>query len=88
MSVLLLCSRETGFVPAFDNYDGVEISDPLSKEVKRYIDEGKTTPWVMDGFPSGFEAKSAADFQGYFSGEYTFDEMVEHLKADFKDLKK
>lgn len=77
-----------GFVPAFDNYDGVEISDPLSKEVKRYIDEGKTTPWVMDGFPSGFEAKSAADFQGYFSGEYTFDEMVEHLKADFKDLKK
>ena len=77
-----------GFVPAFDNYDGVEISDPLSKEVKRYIDEGKTTPWVMDGFPSGYEAKSAADFQGYFSGEYTFDEMVEHLKADFKDLKK
>ena len=77
-----------GCVPAFDNYDDVEISDPLSKEVKRYIDEGKTTPWVMDGFPSGFEAKSAADFQGYFSGEYTFDEMVEHLKADFKDLKK
>lgn len=77
-----------GFVPAFDNYDGVEISDPLSKEVKRYIDEGKTTPWVMDGFPSGYEAKSAADFQAYFSGEYTFDEMVEHLKADFKDLKK
>lgn len=77
-----------GFVPAFDNYDGVEISDPLSKEVKRYIDEGKTTPWVMDGFPSGYETKAAADFQGYFSGEYTFDEMVEHLKADFKDLKK
>ena len=77
-----------GFVPAFDNYDDVEISDPLSKEVKRYIDEGKTTPWVMDGFPSGYETKAAADFQGYFSGEYTFDEMVEHLKADFKDLKK
>lgn len=77
-----------GFVPAFDNYDDIEISDPLSKEVKRYIDEGKTTPWVMDGFPSGYETKAAADFQGYFSGEYTFDEMVEHLKADFKDLKK
>ena len=77
-----------GCVPAFKNYDGVEISDPLSKEVKRYIDEGKTTPWVMGGFPSGYETKAAADFQGYFSGEYTFDEMVEHLKADFKDLKK
>ncbi|EEA80791.1 hypothetical protein CLONEX_03322 [[Clostridium] nexile DSM 1787] len=49
----------------------------MSKEVKRYIDEGKTLPWVMGGFPSGYEPKAAADFQGYFSGEYTFDQMVD-----------
>lgn len=79
---------EFGFVPAFSNYEDIEISDPLSKEVKRYIDEGKTLPWVMGGFPSGYEPKAAADIQGYFSGEYTFDQMVEHLKADFADLKK
>ena len=58
------------------------------KEVKRYIDEGKTLPWVMGGFPSGYEPKAAADFQGYFSGEYTFDQMVDQLKADFVELKK
>ena len=68
-------------------YD-VEITDTLSKEVKRYIDEGKTLPWVMGGFPSGYEPKAAADFQGYFSGEYTFDQMVDQLKADFVELKK
>lgn len=52
------------------------------------IDEGKTLPWVMGGFPSGYEPKAAADFQGYFSGEYTFDQMVDQLKADFVELKK
>ena len=48
----------------------------------------KTLPWVMGGFPSGYEPKAAADFQGYFSGEYTFDQMVDQLKADFVELKK
>lgn len=80
--------NDFGFVPAFNNYDDVEITDTLSKEVKRYIDEGKTLPWVMGGFPSGYEPKAAADFQGYFSGEYTFDQMVDQLKADFVELKK
>lgn len=42
----------------------------------------------MGGFPSGYEPKAAADFQGYFSGEYTFDQMVDQLKADFVELKK
>ena len=42
----------------------------------------------MGGFPSGYEPKAAADFQGYFSGEYTFDQMVDQLKADFFELKK
>ena len=83
-----LVVNELGFVPAFKNYEGIEISDPLSQEVKRYIDAGKTTSWVMGGFPSGFEPKAAADFQGYFSGEYSFDDMISHLKADFKELKK
>lgn len=76
-----------GFVPAFKNYEGIEITDPLSQEVKRYIEEGKTMPWVMGGFPSGYEPQAAADIQGYFSGEYTFDEMIEQLKADFAELK-
>lgn len=79
--------KEFGFVPAFSNYDDIEITDPLSKEVKKYIDAGKTMPWVMGGFPSGYEPQAAADIQGYFSGEYTFDELVEKLKADFVELK-
>ena len=78
---------DCGFIPAFTNYDGIEISDPLSKEVQRYINEGKTMPWVMNGFPSGYETQSAADFQGYFNGDYDWNGCVEKLKKDFKELK-
>lgn len=76
-----------GFIPAFTNYDEIEISDPLSKEVQRYINEGKTMPWVMGGFPSGYETQAAADFQGYFNGDYDWSGCVEKLKKDFKELK-
>ena len=79
-NVSLICSTHCGQVKL--------VLDGLLDSLEGYMDEGKTTPWVMGGFPSGYETKAAADFQGYFSGEYTFDEMVEHLKADFKDLKK
>lgn len=82
-----IVTEKLGFVPAFTNYEGFEPTDPLSQEVMRYISEGKTMPWVMGGFPSGYETQAAADFQGYFNGEYTFDQMVEKLKADFKELK-
>ena len=38
------------------------LNDPLVGFVidQRYIDEGKTLPWVMGGFPSGYEPKAAA----------------------------
>ncbi len=83
---IMIPPKGTG--PSAETETDVEITDTLSKEVKRYIDEGKTLPWVMGGFPSGYEPKAAADFQGYFSGEYTFDQMVDQLKADFVELKK
>ena len=44
-------------------------------------------PWVMNGFPSGYETQSAADFQGYFNGDYDWNGCVEKLKKDFKELK-
>ncbi len=37
----------------------------------------------MGGFPSGYEPKAAADSQGYFSGEYTFDQMVDRFESRF-----
>lgn len=78
---------ELGCLPAFDNYDGIEITDTLSAVVKRYIDEGKTMPWTYGGWPAGFEPAAAASIQGYLSGDKTWEECVEAIKADWASLR-
>lgn len=79
--------NEMGCIPAFNNYDGIEITEPLSAAVKRYMDEGKTMGWTMSGWPSGFEPASAAEFQAYLGGDMTWDECVEAVKKDWASLR-
>lgn len=76
-----------GYIPAFDNYDGIEITDPLSASIMEYVRAGKTMPWVFGGFPSGYEGQSAADIQSYISGAVNWDECVQMLKEDWAKLK-
>lgn len=80
--------QELGYIPAFVNYDGIEITDSLSASIIRYVSEGKIMPWVFGGFPSGYEAQSASRIQAYISGLTTWDECVEALKSDWIELKK
>lgn len=79
--------EELGCIPAFDNYDGLEQNNALSQAVVRYIDAGKTMPWVFSGYPNGYEARAAADIQGYFAGDLTWEQCIEAMKADWKDLR-
>lgn len=79
--------NEMGCIPAFNNYDGIEITEPLSAAVKRYMDAGKTMNFTMSGWPSGFEPASAAEFQAYLSGDMTWDECVEAVKKDWASLR-
>ena len=76
-----------GFIPAFDNYDNVSISDPLSAEVKRYVDAGKTIPWVFSGQPSGWDSKVAANIQNYLAGNMTWDEVIAQNIADWESMR-
>ena len=76
-----------GFIPAFDNYDNVSISDPLSAEVKRYVDAGKTIPWVFSGQPSGWDSKVAANIQNYLAGSMTWDEVIAQNIADWESMR-
>lgn len=79
--------NEMGCLPAFNNYDGIEITEPLSAAVKRYMDEGKIMNWTMSGFPSGFEPASAAEFQAYLGGDMTWEECIEAVKNDWASLR-
>lgn len=76
-----------GFIPAFDNYDDVEVSDPLSKAVMEYMADGKTIPWVFAGGPSGWDSKFAAGVQSYLSGSAEWDEVLEQAKEAWSDMR-
>lgn len=79
--------EELGCIPAFDNYDGLEQNNALSQAVVRYIEEGKTMPWVFSGYPNGYEARAAASVQGYFAGDMTWEQCIDTMKTDWKELR-
>ena len=79
--------NDLGFIPAFDNYDDVTISDLLSAEVMRYVDAGKTIPWVFSGQPSGWDSKVAANIQNYLAGSMTWDEVIAQNIADWESMR-
>lgn len=76
-----------GFIPAFDNYEDIEISDPLSKEVMRYMSDKKTFPWVFAGGPTGWDSKVAANIQAYLSGDMDWSEALEQSKTAWSDMR-
>lgn len=75
------------FIPPFTNYEGIEPQDALSKEVKRYADEGKTLPWVLRGFPTDWGLNVGGSVQKYLSGDITWDQVTEEAKEAWKDAR-
>ncbi|MGN0424182.1 MAG: ABC transporter substrate-binding protein [Acetatifactor sp.] len=79
--------NELSLIPAFDNYDGIEIVDPLSAEVMRYMSAGKTIPWVFSGQPSGWDSNVAANIQAYFAGSMTWDQVIAQSRKDWEAMR-
>ncbi|WP_442601973.1 ABC transporter substrate-binding protein [Paenibacillus sp. KN14-4R] len=73
------------FIPAYDGYDTAKISDPISKEIYKYAQEGKTIGWVFMGYPSAWGMdKLGADIQQYVSGKLTWDQLIQNAKNTWK----
>ena len=80
---------ELGFIPPFTNYDDLEPEDPLSKAVKKYAENSKTIPWVFTGFPHAWgQEVFGVNVQRYFSGEMTWDEIVNDAKLKWEEARK
>lgn len=73
------------FVPAYDGFDTSKISDPISREVYKYSQEGKTSSWVFMGYPSAWGMdKLGADIQQYVSGKLPWEQLVQNAKDSWK----
>lgn len=77
------------FIPAYKDYDTSKISDPLSKEIYKYSEEGKTTAWVFKAYPTGYTDDAlGAYLQDYLTGKLTFDEAVKKSQDAWEKARK
>ena len=83
--------NDFNFIPAYSGYesDDLQPKDPLAKDVAKFTQDGKTMPWVFMGYPTGFgEEQFGPLVQKYFSGELTWDQVVDQAKKDWTESRK
>ncbi|WP_313892135.1 ABC transporter substrate-binding protein [Psychrobacillus sp.] len=69
------------FIPAYEGYDSSKISDPLSKDVYEYAEQGKTIGWAFMGYPTGWgQDELGVQIQKYLSDEASWEEVVDATK--------
>lgn len=79
------------FIPAYKGYEVAELQpkDPLAAAILKYSQEGKTTPWVFMGYPTGWGMdKLGANIQKYVAGEMPWDKLVEEAKTTWAEARK
>lgn len=79
------------FIPAYKGYEAAELQpkDPLAAAILKYSQEGKTTPWVFMGYPTGWGMdKLGANIQKYVAGEMPWDKLVEEAKTTWAEARK
>lgn len=83
--------EDFNFIPAFKGYEDASLQpkDPLSADVLKYSNEGKTMPWVFMGYPSGWgENVVGADVQKYLDGSMSWEDLVKNAQDTWaKDRK-
>ncbi len=78
--------NDFNFIPAYEDYDTSQISDPLSQEIYEYSEEGNTSGWVFLGYPTGFSEDTFGDnVQQYISGDITWEEAIDNSKAYWEE---
>ena len=79
------------FIPAYKGYEAAELQpkNPLAAAILKYSQEGKTTPWVFMGYPTGWGMdKLGANIQKYVAGEMPWDKLVEEAKTTWAEARK
>ncbi|MTK10901.1 MAG: carbohydrate ABC transporter substrate-binding protein [Clostridiaceae bacterium] len=77
------------FIPALKGYEKLQPKDALGAAVNRYVQAGKTTPWVFMGYPTGWGQKVLGlEIQKYLSGEEKWEDLVKNSQAKWAEMRK
>lgn len=71
----------------YDNYGDYPVQNPISAAGNAYAEEGKTTPLVFGGYPSGWSDRLGADIQSYLAGSMSWEQVIENAKTNWKELR-
>lgn len=76
-------TEEFKFIPAYEGYEDLEISDPISQEIYNYAKDGNTLGWVFLGAPTNWtEGALGIAAQEYIAGNITWEEVEQQaIKA-------
>ncbi|WP_315118232.1 ABC transporter substrate-binding protein [uncultured Clostridium sp.] len=73
------------FIPPFKGYENFQPKDSLGAAVNRYAQEGKTSPWVFMGYPTGWGMDVLGqEVQKYLAGEVQWDEAIKTAQAKWE----
>lgn len=72
-------------VPAYKGFDAADLSDPLSKDTYKYIEDGKTQGIVFGGFATDWATNNmATELQKYVAGKESWDKAISNAKDAWK----
>lgn len=80
-------TNDLGFIAPFDTFKDEKPSDPLSKEVIKWManKDVQNIPWIFQAFPSqAFKDKFSADLLEYIQGNMKWDEVVKSVKETWE----
>lgn len=82
-----MCVNVMNYNLPFDNLEDYPVQNVISADGNQYAAEGRVTPIVCGGFPSGFQDAFGAEVQSYIAGTQTWEETVEKAKTAWTELR-
>lgn len=75
------------FIPPFKTLDASLVSNPLARDLLKYMSEGKTLSMMYLGTPTGWKSYTGEKLQEYFTGR-SWEDCMDDLKAKWTELAK
>jgi raffinose/stachyose/melibiose transport system substrate-binding protein len=77
------------FIPALKGYEKLQPKDALGAAVKRYVEAGKTSPWVFMGYPTGWgQDVLGKEIQKYLAGDEKWEDLIKNCQDKWAEMRK
>lgn len=77
------------FIPPFTGYEKFPAQDSLGRDIMKYQQEGKTTPWIFMGYPTNWgQQVLGVNIQKYLAGDMTWEQVISDSQTKWAEDRK